>query len=89
MLTISVDAEGRLGANGKPLEGDAELRREAARSIRENPELRTVVQASGAARHAVVLHVVDELRESGITKIAFAADPVPRQARPEAGAKLP
>lgn len=78
MLTVSVDAEGHLSTNGRSIADDEELRREASKAIRENPELRTVVQASGSARHAVVLHVVDELRESGITKIAFAADPDPK-----------
>jgi biopolymer transport protein ExbD len=33
-----------------------------------------VVQASSAATHGTVLHVVDELRKVGITKIAFAAE---------------
>jgi biopolymer transport protein ExbD len=73
VLTVSVDTEGRLFANGVAVEG-AELRAVAKRAIAENAEMRTVVQASGSARHAAVLRAVDELRQAGVVKIAFAAE---------------
>jgi biopolymer transport protein ExbD len=81
VLTVSVDAKGQVFANGRKLAGDSELRGVATQATRKNPELRTVLQAAGSARHASVLHVLDELRQSGITRIAFAADPTARAPR--------
>jgi biopolymer transport protein ExbD len=74
VLTISVDAEGRVFANGRPVETTA-IPPLASAALRENPDLRTVVQAAGGARHDRVLGVVDALRSGGVVKIAFAADP--------------
>lgn len=73
VFTVSVEPSGRVLANGAPVT-DAELRAAAKQALASDKETRTVVQAAGAARHDAVLHVVDELREVGIVKIAFAAD---------------
>lgn len=75
MLTLSVDAQGSVLANGKPVD-DRGLREETARALRQNPELRTVIAASAAASHGSVMHVVDTVRDAGAVKIAFAADKV-------------
>ena len=74
MFTVSVDAAGHVLTNGQAANSDSELRMRAASALRQNPELRTVVQASARASHGAVMHVVDAVREVGITKIAFAAD---------------
>ncbi len=76
VLTVSLDEQGQLFADGRKLTGDAELRSVAKDKTRQHPELRTVLRAAGSANHASVLHVLDELRQSGITRIAFAADPI-------------
>ena len=78
VLTVSVDREGHVFANGRPMSNDAELRGVAKAALAENPETRTVIQAAGAASHASVLHAMDELRESGVTKLAFAAEKASR-----------
>lgn len=74
VFTVSVDRDGHMFANGRPVQSDAELRGAARAALAANPETRTVIQAAGAASHSSVLHAMDELRESGITKIAFAAE---------------
>ena len=74
MFTVSLDAAGHVLTNGQAASNDSELRTRAASALRQNPELRTVVQASARASHGAVMHIVDEVREVGITKIAFAAD---------------
>ncbi len=79
IFTVSVDANGKLYANGAPVT-EPELRAAAKRALADNRELRTVVQAAGAARHDVVIRAVDDLREAGIVKIAFAADRTPARA---------
>jgi biopolymer transport protein ExbD len=78
VFTVSVDKEGHLFADGRALADDGELREAARAAMAASPETRTVIQAAGAASHASVLHAMDELRESGITRIAFAADKAPR-----------
>ncbi len=74
VFTVSVDRDGRVFADGEPIEGDAALREAAKHAAEKTKDLRTVVQASASATHGAVLHVVDELRQVGITKIAFAAE---------------
>ena len=76
VFAVSVDRDGAVFADGKPVADDRALRSAAKAALAANPETRTVIQAAGAARHAAVLHTMDELRESGVTKIAFAADRV-------------
>jgi len=75
MLTLSIDAQGKVLANGKPVD-DAALRDQTRSALRQNPELRTVIAASANASHGNVMHVVDTVRDAGAVKIAFAADKV-------------
>src|SRR5450631_2451924 len=46
MFTVSVDAVGHVLTNGQAASSDADLRTRAASALRQNPELRTVIQAS-------------------------------------------
>lgn len=75
VLVVSLDERGQVFADGRKLGSDADLRAAATQAEKKNPELRTVLQAAGSASHASVMHVLDELRQSGVTRIAFAADP--------------
>lgn len=74
MFTVSIDAQGKVHANGQPVADDATLRAQTAQELRKNPELRTVIAASAAASHGSVMHVVDTIRDAGAVKIAFQAD---------------
>lgn len=74
MFTLSVDAQGKVLANGQPVADDAALRAQTRQALRQNPELRTVIAASAAASHGAVMHVVDTVRDAGAVKIAFQAD---------------
>jgi len=76
VLNVSVDAQGRVLANGSKLQSDAELRQRAAQALKDNPELRTVISASASATHGKVMHVLDTVRDAGITRVAFAADKI-------------
>jgi biopolymer transport protein ExbD len=73
-LTVSVDAEGRMTANGRPIADEQALLEQAKSALREDSRLRTVVSASAATSHGNVMRVVDTLREAGAVRIAFAAD---------------
>lgn len=76
VLNVSVDAQGSVLANGSKLQSDAELRQRAAQALKDNPELRTVISASASATHGKVMHVLDTVRDAGITRVAFAADKI-------------
>jgi biopolymer transport protein ExbD len=73
-LTIAIDRDGKVLANGQAMNNDTALQNQARQALKQNPELRTVVSASAAASHGNVMHVVDTVREAGIVKIAFAAE---------------
>ena len=75
MLTLTIDAQGKVLANGQPVD-DSALRARTMQALHQNPELRTVIAASAAASHGSVMHVVDTVRDAGAVKIAFAADKV-------------
>jgi biopolymer transport protein ExbD len=79
-LTVSVDAAGRMTANGRPVPDENALLRQAKAALREDSKLRTVVSAAAATSHGNVMRVVDTLREAGAVRIAFAADKAPARA---------
>jgi biopolymer transport protein ExbD len=76
VFNVSVDASGAVLANGNKVQSDAELEQRAAQALKANPELRTVISASASATHGKVMHVLDTVRDAGITRVAFAADKV-------------
>jgi biopolymer transport protein ExbD len=76
VLNVAIDARGGVLANGEKVTNDAELRRRASQALHDNPELRTVISASASASHGNVMHVLDTVRDAGITRVAFAADKV-------------
>jgi biopolymer transport protein ExbD len=76
VFTVSLDAQGTVLADGKPVD-DVALRRSAAGALAGTKELRAVIQASKAASHGQVIHVLDVLREVGITRIAFGVEKKP------------
>ena len=74
IFTVTIDKEGKILADKKPIGSDDELRKAAADALAKNKELRTVIQASSQVNHGRVIHVLDELRQAGIQKIGFAID---------------
>lgn len=74
IYTITIDKDGKILADKKPIGSDADLRKSAADALAKNKDLRTVIQASAQVNHGTVIHVLDELRQAGIQKIGFAID---------------
>jgi biopolymer transport protein ExbD len=74
IFTVTIDKDGKILADKKPIGGDADLRKAAADALAKNKDLRTVIQASSQVSHGIVIHVLDELRQAGIQKIGFAID---------------
>jgi biopolymer transport protein ExbD len=74
VFTISLDEKGQVSADGHAMSGDEALRRAAREALARDAEIRTVVQASSAVPHGTVIHVLDELRQAGVRRIAFGVD---------------
>jgi biopolymer transport protein ExbD len=74
VFTLSIDAEGKVLANGQPVADRVMLREQTRLALQADPALRTLISASARASHGSVMQVVDSVREAGATKIAFAAD---------------
>ena len=78
VFAVAIDAAGHVQADGRAVADDADLRRCARDALDHHADLRTVVQAADAVPHGRVVHVLDELREAGVQRIAFGVDPAPR-----------
>ncbi len=74
VFTVSIDKDGRVLVDKRPIQNQEELRKAAADALAKNKDLRTVIQASGQATHAKVIEVLDQLRQAGIQKVGFAVD---------------
>ncbi|HMI86746.1 MAG TPA: biopolymer transporter ExbD [Polyangiaceae bacterium] len=77
VFTVSLDASGQVRVDGKEMQGDESLRRAAHEALARDAEIRTVVQASSVVPHGTVVHVLDQLRQAGIRRIAFGVDKTP------------
>ena len=74
MFVVSLDDKGALYADGSVVAGDDALRHAAKAALAKNKEVRTVIQASRAASHGSVIHLLDVLRAEGVSKVAFGAE---------------
>jgi biopolymer transport protein ExbD len=77
ILNIGIDRAGVRTVDGVPVPNDETLRLRALELYRHHPDTRTIIQASRAAEHGVVMRVLDLLRLAGISKVAFAVEPEP------------
>jgi len=76
VFSVTVDKDGHVFADGKAIKDDDELRHAASDALAKNKDLRTVIQGSSNASHGSVIHVMDELRRVGVTKVAFGAEKI-------------
>ena len=74
VFAVSIDKDGHVLVDKRPITTDAELQAAAKDALSKNKDLRTVIQASAQVSHGIVIHVLDELRQAGITKIGFAVE---------------
>jgi len=75
VFTVAVDADAHVSANGRPVADRAALQAEATKALASDSSLRVLVSGSKRSSHGSVMQVVDSLRQVGVTRIAFAADP--------------
>ena len=82
VFSIELYANGDITVDQKKLPNDDALFALAKESHARNSDLRAVIKADGTVQHQRVIHVLDLLKQSGVTKIAFGVTPI----APEPGA---
>jgi len=70
------DANGEITVDQKKLANDDALFPIAKDAHARNADLRAVIKADGTVQHQRVIHVLDLLKQSGVTKIAFGVTPI-------------
>ncbi len=75
VFSVALPASGPTLVNGKAVRDDADLTGQAAAALANDRDLRAVIQADGTVPHQRVIHVLDVLRRSGLSKVAFATQP--------------
>lgn len=73
--TIVIAPNGEARLNGEPLSSKGALRARAHEALVKTPSLRAVIAASRHTEHGAVVSVLDELRQAGLTRVAFGVAP--------------
>jgi len=75
VFALSLRENGSAQVDGSPIDRDDALLARAKEALSRDANLRAVVQADGNVPHSRVMHALDVLRQSGITRIAFGVQP--------------
>jgi biopolymer transport protein ExbD len=82
VFSIELYANGDITVDQKKLANDDALFALAKEGHAKNSDLRAVIKADGTVQHQRVIHVLDLLKQAGVSKIAFGVTPI----APEPGA---
>jgi biopolymer transport protein ExbD len=82
VFAIELYANGEIMVDSKKLANDDALFAQAKDAHARTPDVRAVIKADGTVQHQRVIHVLDLLKQAGVTKIAFGVTPI----APEPGA---
>src|SRR5580658_4090994 len=77
VYSIILAADGSSMVDGKRIPGDDSILGSAREAHAKNNELRAVIKADSSVPHGRVIHVLDLLKQAGVSKIAFGVTPVP------------
>jgi biopolymer transport protein ExbD len=75
VFAVELTADGKTRVDSEAAPDDEAIGPLAKRAKAKNKELRAVIRADKKVEHGRVIHVLDLLRRSGISKIAFAVTP--------------
>jgi biopolymer transport protein ExbD len=75
VFSVVLAANGETLVDGKKVGSDDEIFPMAREALKKHPELRAVIKADAAVSHGRVIHVLDMLKQGGISKIAFGVTP--------------
>lgn len=77
VFSIVLTVGGATQLNGEVLADETALLTRARAVQLANSEVRAVIKADGAVRHDRVMHVLDVLKQAGVTRIGFGVVPAP------------
>ena len=77
VFSVVLAADGSTQIDSKPALNDEVILPAAAESHQKNADLRAVIKADSAVPHGRVIHVLDLLKQAGVSKIAFGVTPAP------------
>jgi biopolymer transport protein ExbD len=75
IFAVELTADGKTRVDSEAVSDDEALTPLAKKAKAKNKDLRAVIRADKKVEHGRVIHVLDLLRRSGISKIAFAVTP--------------
>jgi biopolymer transport protein ExbD len=76
VFSIVLLADGSTQVDSKGVPNDDAIFALSKDAAAKNSELRAVIKADSAVPHGRVIHVLDLLKQAGVTKIAFGVSPV-------------
>ncbi len=85
VFSIILAADGTTQVDGKRVANDDMILALGRDAHARNNELRAVIKADSAVPHGRVIHVLDLLKQGGVSKIAFGVSPVPPMVQVPAG----
>lgn len=77
VFSVVLAADGTTAVDGKTVPNDDAVLPFAKSAHEHNPELRAVIKADTNVPHGRVIHMLDLLKQAGVTKIAFGVSPAP------------
>ncbi|MEO7112506.1 MAG: biopolymer transporter ExbD [Polyangiaceae bacterium] len=77
VFSIILLADGTTQVDSHPVASDDAITALSKEARAKNPELRAVIKADSAVPHGRVIHVLDLLKQAGVSKIAFGVSPIP------------
>ncbi len=78
IFSVDLSANGETRVDSKPVASDEGILPLGRTARAENKDVRAVIRADKKVEHGRVIHVLDLLRQAGISKIAFAVSPGPK-----------
>ena len=75
VFSIELSADGKTVVDSSPVPNDEAIVGLAKRAKEKNKDLRAVIRADSKVEHGRVIHVLDLLNRTGVSKIAFAVAP--------------
>src|SRR5580765_6432080 len=83
IFSVDLSTDGKIRVDQKQLANDDAILPAARQARSINKEIRAVIRADKKVEHGRVIHVLDLLRQGGISKIAFAVSPTAPKGAPE------
>lgn len=82
VLSVVLAADGKAQANGDMLQNDDAVLTYARAAVAKDKDVRGVIKADGSVPHARVMHVLDVMRQAGVSKVGFGVEPEPKGRTP-------